>query len=81
MKYRRKRCLIDAVQFTGSNYRELDGLVGTPTNWDGDPDQFLVQTPEGERTARVGDWLIRDERGALGVASPVIFEETYEPVP
>ncbi len=80
-KYRKKPVMIEAVQFTGSNYREVDDMVGRPTNWEGAPDTFLVQTLEGEMTARVGDWLIKGVRGELYPCKPDIFEETYEPIP
>ncbi len=79
-QYRKKPVVIEAVQFDGTNYAEIDVLVGKPTNWDGNPDWFLIQTLEGEMTARVGDWIIKGVQGELYPCKPDIFEQTYDEV-
>lgn len=42
--------------------------------------ELLIQTPEGEHRARVGDWIIKGIKGEFYPCKPDIFESTYEEV-
>lgn len=91
MKYRKKPVVVDAVQWTGSNHREMyDFLTG---NVDGyiqasgdcfyiDHDKvaggLVIKTLEGEHIASTGDFIIKGVNGEFYPCKPDIFEKTYE---
>ena len=77
-KYRKKPVVIEAVQFTRSNHREiLDFTKGTAASIPGQH-QMIIPTREGDLWADVGDWIIKGVQGEFYPVKPDIFEETYE---
>ena len=83
MPYFRKRpILVEAIQFTGNNFRELQNW----SNWKVRPPEgtyepskaVKIETLEGTMWARVGDWIVRGVRGEFYPVKLEIFEETYE---
>ena len=77
-KYRKKPVVIEAVQSTKSNHREiLDFTEGKAIPISGQP-QILIPTLEGDMWADVGDWIIKGVQGEFYPIKPDIFEETYE---
>ena len=40
---------------------------------------LTICTPEGDRRADIGDWVIQDVKGELSRCKPDIFAATYEP--
>tara|TARA_Y100000114_G_C11663950_1_gene280403 strand:- start:155 stop:418 length:264 start_codon:yes stop_codon:yes gene_type:complete len=84
-KFRKKPVVIEAVQWTGSNMREVDSFMDTDTDH-GDGTSFVVgaevkiATLEGVMTAGVGDWIIKGVNGEFYPCKPDIFEKTYEAV-
>jgi hypothetical protein len=42
--------------------------------------KVVIQTPEGNMTAALGDWIIKGVKGEFYPCKPDIFEETYERV-
>ncbi len=40
--------------------------------------EWKVATPEGWRVLRPGDWVVRDERGALFPLDAALFSSRYE---
>jgi len=77
MKYRKKPVVIEAVQFTGDNHFTLGAFCGRKARPDGD--NLLIDTLEGEMTARPGDWIIQGVHGEFYPCKPDIFAATYEP--
>lgn len=80
--FRKKPVVIEAVQWTGLNYREVYALYDP----DGDKDalrgefgSLFIPTLEGEMRADPGDWIVRGVKGEFYPVKPDIFEETYEP--
>ena len=81
-KYRKKPVVIEALQWSGSNWHEMlawakwehDHGVST------DGDLLLIHTLEGEMTASPGDWVSQGVQGEFYPCKPDIFEATYEPV-
>ena len=44
---------------------------------DGEP-ALRIETPEGEMTARLGDWVIKNAKGEFLICEQKIFETEYE---
>lgn len=77
-KFRKKPVVIEALQFIGGNFDEIERFCGGDAEFrDG---QLLVATLEGPLRASPKDWLIRGVKGELYPCKPDIFEATYEPV-
>jgi hypothetical protein len=79
MKYRRKPVVIDAVQWTGSNLEEINGLTFGSTVGSTDSDGLLIDTIDGRLPLSSGDWIIRGITGRLYSCKPDVFAATYEP--
>ena len=90
MKYRKKPIVIEAVQWTGGNLREVidfAGLHSSAQKWTWDEYEDIVATEglkiftlEGPLMASVLDWIIKGVKGEFYPCKPDIFEATYEPV-
>ena len=93
MKYRKKPVVIEAVQWTGENHREIwDFLTGkTGEHMTASGDNFyidhskvkgglIIKTLEGEHIASIGDFIIKGISGEFYPCKPDIFEKTYEAV-
>ena len=92
MKYRKKPVVIDAIQWTGENLRQIiaftDGPPETRTIHAGmmwEQYEALVAknglklvTLEGAMLAAPGDWIIRGVAGEFYPCKPDIFAATYE---
>ena len=94
MKYRKKPVIIDAVQWTGKNRREMFDFLTQDTfknetmeisdkhfYIDRHNDGGLViKTLEGEHLATIGDYIIRGVQGEYYPCKEDIFLQTYEKV-
>lgn len=92
--FRKKPVVIEAVQWTGDNLRQIitftDGPPETRTAHAGmmwDQYEALVAaeglqifTLEGSMRAAVGDWIIKGVKGEFYPCKPDIFAATYEAV-
>lgn len=89
-RYRKKPVEIEAVQFTGFDYKGQVSLSGR-TEWltskfgkevlfFGELDKLTIKTLEGDHTASVGDFIIQGVNGEIYPCKPDIFEKTYERV-
>lgn len=77
-QYRKKPVIIDAVQYTGVNFDEIEAFVGGDAEFhDG---KLLVATLEGPLTASPNDWIIKGTKGEFYPCKPDIFTDIYEPV-
>ena len=93
-KYRKKPVVIEAVQWTGNNLREIiaftDGQPDTRKTYTGmkweeyedlvSKRGLIVFTLEGKHIASVGDFIIKGVQGECYPCKPDIFAATYEPV-
>lgn len=93
MKYRKKPVVIDAIQWTGENLREVIDFTGKHPKWSewfatwedyearvrADGGIFKIITLEGTMEATPGDWIIRGVKGEHYPCKPDIFAATYEP--
>ena len=81
--FRKRPIVIEAVQWTGKNHREIDSFVGESVDWisvGGGVSELGVKTLEGELFAAVGDWVIKGIKGEFYPCKQDIFEKTYEEV-
>lgn len=83
-RFRKKPIVIEAIQYLGEAAPILDFMhesecfaVSFKPSYDPKLRKLVVGTPDGDRIASYGDWLIRD--GTLRPCKPDIFEATYEP--
>ena len=84
MKYRKKPVVINAMQWTGSNWEEVRQWIRTLV-----PEEagvsclkgvVTIDTLEGRMTASKGDFIICGIQGEFYPCKPDIFEATYEAV-
>lgn len=85
-KYRKKPVVIEAIQFNGINFKEIEeftlgngkrhityeGNVPIETNY------IEITTLEGIMNASKNDWIIKGVNGEFYPCKPDIFEQTYE---
>lgn len=81
MKYRKKPVVIEAIQWTGENYKELCDFMGRdPIYPDSNRNDLIIETLEGSHIASQYDFIIKGIQGEFYPCKPDIFKETYEPV-
>lgn len=82
MKFRKKPVIIDAVQWTGENGKEIHEFcpVARRANAIAHPSKTLlfIETLEGTMQAKPNDWIIKGVAGEFYSCKPDIFEKTYE---
>ena len=79
MKFRKKPVVIDAVEWAGYNYDEIERFVGDKAEQRIATREVVINTLEGVMRASVGDWIIKGVNGEFYPCKPEIFEKTYEP--
>jgi hypothetical protein len=79
VRYRKKPVVIEAMQWTGSNWDEIGDFMEHSCTMTVN-DAFVIPTLEGELYASVGDWIIKGIKGEFYPCEPDIFAATYEPV-
>jgi hypothetical protein len=82
MKYIKRPIVIEAIQWTGKNLREI--VFKFPNcfanNLVHHPEELLIDTLEGSMVASKGDYIIRGIKGEYYPCKPDIFEASYEMV-
>lgn len=80
--YRKKPVVIEAVQFTGSNRREVLAFIYPSMSEDAEAMELpvVISTLEGDMTASPGDYIIKGTGGEFYPCKPAIFAATYEPL-
>ena len=91
MKYRKKPVVIEAVEWTGDNLKEIidfSGLHPSAKKWSWEEYEAVVKK-EGLKIftlesqvflCSVGDFIIKGVKGEFYACKPDIFEATYEKV-
>jgi hypothetical protein len=89
-QYRKKPVVIEAIQWTGNNLKEVidfSGLHDSAKKWTWEEYEEVVKneglkifTLEGKMNADVNDWIIKGVKGEFYPCKPEIFEATYEAV-
>ena len=80
MKFRKKPIIIEAVQWTVDNKKEIDKFVGKELDY-GDVDcELIIPTLEGDMFVSIFDWIIKGISGEFYPIKPDIFEQSYDVV-
>jgi hypothetical protein len=75
-KYKKKPVIIEAIQWTGNNVKEVQEFIGNNGYVKGD--YVDIGTLEGLMAASVGDYIIKGVKNEIYPCKPDIFEQTYE---
>lgn len=91
MKFVKKPVVIDAVEWTGHNHREmydfLTGTTGCVMRASGETFHIdhravdgglVIKTLEGQHIASIGDWIVKGVKGEFYPCKPDIFALTYD---
>lgn len=83
--YRKKPVIVEALRYTGDNWRKLadwigfeDCSVGKTSSTEIQP--MYIHTLEGKMEASPGDYVIRGTDGEFYPCKPNIFKDIYEEV-
>lgn len=84
-KFRKKPVVIEAVQWTGQNWKEvynftIGGDGNSNTTGPHPEERISIHTLEGVMFADLGDWIIKGVKGEFYPCKPDIFEATYDAV-
>lgn len=81
MRFRKRPVVIEAIQYTGENEREVRRFIGEVPSIGSlaTPPKIPIKTLEGLTWASVGDWVIRGVKGEVYPCKPDIFALAYEP--
>ncbi len=79
-KYRKKPVVIDAVQYNGTNKKEIFDFVGSDISIDLETAIMEIHTLEGNMIASKGDWIIKGVANEFYPCRADIFDATYEAV-
>ncbi len=88
-KYRKKPVVIDALEWTGKNLKEVIEFTGwhesAKSRWSWIEYENIVKTKglkiftlEGSHMATIGDMIIKGVHGEFYPCKPDIFKKTYE---
>lgn len=94
MKYKKKPVVIEAIQYTGDNLKQVIDFTGKHPKFDewfssfeefrthvhNDRHVFKIFTLEGTMEALPGDFIIKGIKGEFYPCKPEIFLQTYERV-
>lgn len=72
--YRKRPVVVEAVQYTGTNLKEVARFVGC----DFDEDSLTIRTKEGHMHVSTGDFVVKGVHGEFYPVKPDIFIATYE---
>ena len=88
MQKRRKE-IVDAIQWNGSNQSDIKALAGqfamfdyADTNHDGKTFDAVLKVKTSEKIvpAQIGDYVVRGQKGDFFISKKADFESLYEPV-
>lgn len=80
MKFRKKPVVIEAIQWIGDNFGEMDNFI--TVKHETFPSQCIIKIPtlEGTMEANKNDYVIKGVNGEFYPCKPDIFDKTYEAV-
>lgn len=77
MKYKKKPVIVEAIQWTGDNTKEILDFCPIAIER---KTYLCIPTLEGNHLADKGDFIIKGVKGEFYPCKPDIFEKTYEEV-
>jgi len=79
-RYRKKPVVIEAVQFDGTNEKEVIEFTNNIARRIATHTPLIViSTLEGDMNANIGDWIIKGIKNEFYPCKPDIFDVSYEP--
>lgn len=79
-KFKTKPVIVEAIQLTRDNIKEIKSLVGhhnyTEKSWD--PVNLYLDTGHGEAVVEPGSWIIQDGNGKFYPCIDSEFQRKYE---
>ncbi len=84
IKFRKKPVVIEALKWTGDNFKSIQAFAGENVSLE--DDELIIKTLEdgkngkAKHAATIGDFIIKGVQGEFYFCKPDIFAETYEPV-
>ena len=78
MKFRKKPIVIEAVQWTGKNIKEMFDFADWVISISDREKTIEIKTLEGTMMANKGDWIIKGVQDEFYPCKPDIFNITYE---
>ncbi len=88
-KYRKKPVEIEAIEWTGKNYDDVQAFTNSKVSYYEwfqynergiNKDMLQIPTLEGKMQAKKGDYIIKGVQGEFYPCKPDIFKATYEQV-
>ena len=80
MKYITKPREVEAIRYTGDNYKEVHTFTGNRIYKDKCGNELTLVTEEWNQVIRAGDWIVRFDEYQLEVFNNNEFEEGFETV-
>ena len=80
MKYRKIPVEIEAIQWNGENFVEIDDFITVYHETYPKDGYIIIPTLEGKMKANLYDYIIKGVNGEFYPCKPDIFEKTYEKV-
>ena len=80
VKYRKRPVEIEAIQFTGYNYKDIKDFVGKSYKLNSVDASVYIHTLEGDMRVLPTDYVIKGVKGEFYPCKADIFLETYERV-
>ena len=78
-KYRKRPVVVEAIQWTGKNYKDIQAFAGLKIVCHfSELRVLMVRTLEGDMFASRGDYIIKGTRGEFYPCKPDVFQELYE---
>ena len=78
-KYRKRPVVVEAIQWTGKNYKDIQAFAGIKiVHYFQEAEVLMVRTLEGDMFASRGDYIVKGIRGEFYPCKPDVFQETYE---
>lgn len=78
MRYRKRAVEVEAIQYTGDNYKEICDFCQCTVNIC--DDGLLLDIPGSVNYLAVGDYIYKGEYG-IHTCYYKVFEDLYEPIP
>ena len=80
MAFYRKKQVITAIQWNGTNFDELSEYVGKDLSKNEFSEELIIHTLEGDMKTSKGDFIIKGVKGEFYPCKPDIFDATYEKI-
>jgi hypothetical protein len=75
MRFRHRPTIVEAEQWSGDNLDKMP--KGSCRNYFART-LLMIETPEGEISASLGDWVVTSAAGEIYVVKDAIFRRNYE---